>query len=120
MEAHELEGWRWYAAVEPFGPLQDDLRAVLPAVTMANVYRDKKKKHEPFEPRDFLRRLTIEELNEDMIQDQERDPAISVPARTLGRGKTPGQMLQFVEAMFLSKNSAIRGVDNRRQRPRYE
>lgn len=117
----ELLGWRSFAALEPFGPLQDDLRATLPAVTIANVFRDKKKRGDAFEPRDFILRPSLGDLSQAVLEAAERDPSVALPPHPDGRrgGKTPGQLLQIVEAMFLSKDSKIKGVDNRKQKPRY-
>lgn len=92
---------------------------MLPAVTIANVYRDRKKRHHAFEPKDFLVRPSIEDVTHQLIEASERDPARALPGRTAARpgGKTPGQMLTFLEGMFLAREGA---KDNRRRRPVYE
>jgi hypothetical protein len=43
-----------YADVEPFGPPAAFWQAGIVAATIANVYRDKKKRPAPFVPADFM------------------------------------------------------------------
>ena len=54
MTSVEFGEWMEYAVLEPFGPLRDDLRAGVVASVTANVYRDTKKRHEPFTAEDFF------------------------------------------------------------------
>lgn len=54
----EFAEWMAYAQLEPFGGLQDDLRAGAIASTIANVNRDSDKTPRPFEPGDFFPSLT--------------------------------------------------------------
>lgn len=97
MTASELEGWKRYALLEPFGPLREDERAGELAAVTANIWVDKKKRQKAFTWTDFF------------------PPAeMMVPAEEK-RAKTPGQMLQVVEALGI----ALKAQDNRRQRPRY-
>lgn len=50
----EFTDWLAYAEVEPFGPVREDERAGVVASVIANVYRDRKRKPEPFVPGDFF------------------------------------------------------------------
>lgn len=43
-----------YSRIEPFGSEADFYRSGIIASTLANCYRDKKKKPNPFEPQDFM------------------------------------------------------------------
>lgn len=52
MSSSQLTGWQAYAAVEPFGPLVDDLRYANQMALTANVNRDPKKRS-AFKPREF-------------------------------------------------------------------
>jgi hypothetical protein len=54
VDSHEFTEWMAYNRLEPFGPQRGDLRAAIVAATIANVYRDKKKKPTPFKASDFM------------------------------------------------------------------
>ena len=43
-----------YYAVEPFGEERADLRNAIVASTIANAYRDPKRRSRPFEPKEFM------------------------------------------------------------------
>lgn len=52
IDAAELAEWQAYAALEPFGPLREDLRAGTTAALMATAWGRKR-----YEPMDFFREL---------------------------------------------------------------
>lgn len=54
MSSAEFSEWMTYAALEPFGPLRDDLRAGEIAATIANVNRVSATRPQPWEPADFF------------------------------------------------------------------
>lgn len=114
----ELEGWRVYAALEPFGPLQDDLRAVIPAVTLANVNRDKHKKPDAFQPKDFIVRPEFAEINALLMRRLERNPALALPAADDGipGSKSAGDLMRTMEAFGLVMKGS---KDNRKKLPNY-
>lgn len=85
--------WEWlaYFKIEPFGPLQDDLRAGQVAAVVANTHRNRKKKTLAWEPKDFF-------------------PALKGPKRR----QTLDEMLRAAEAITL----AFRGHDLRKNKGR--
>jgi hypothetical protein len=56
----EFSEWMAYAELEPFGPIREDERAGVVAAVTANVYRDAKRRREPFEAVDFFPRHPID------------------------------------------------------------
>ena len=58
MDSAEFAEWMAYARLEPFGPLQDDMRAGVTASTFANANRGKKSR--VFKPDDFMASLKAE------------------------------------------------------------
>ncbi len=54
MPAELLGEWMAYAELEPFGQMRGDLQAGIVASTMMNIYRDRKKRSQPFKPADFI------------------------------------------------------------------
>lgn len=106
MPARVLNGWRRFESIEPFGPVQEDRRAGEIAAMIGTVYRDKRVHPNPFHANEFFPSL---------LPDEERNALI---ARATGtKGRPPGQLLQIMEAAFLSKG---KGADNRTHRPQYE
>jgi len=61
MSGEQLRGWLAFAAVEPFGAAQADLRAGMIARTIAEPNRDASKRPEPFQPLEFVPWLVTEE-----------------------------------------------------------
>lgn len=99
MTAAEFGAWQAYFGLEPWGCKQEDLRAGVVAATIANVFRDRKVRDEPFTASDFIKRAPVEG------PDEGPEPK-----------KTPKQILHALEAMALSRG----GKDLRKQKPRYE
>lgn len=54
MSSAEFAEWVAYAKVNPFGLDRADLRAGIVASVIAEVYRDSKKRAEPYTPGDFM------------------------------------------------------------------
>lgn len=54
MSSREFSEWQAYAQVEPIGALRADLRNAMLMTLIANIYRDPKKRPEPFTPAEFL------------------------------------------------------------------
>lgn len=54
MSAGQLEEWRAYYELEPWGGYRGDLQAGITASALWNIYRDRRKKQEPFTPEDFV------------------------------------------------------------------
>ncbi|MCB0073270.1 MAG: DUF4035 domain-containing protein [Caldilineaceae bacterium] len=54
MSGRELAEWMAFYQVEPFGDVRGDLQAGIVASTLANVYRDRKKKPKPYKPEEFM------------------------------------------------------------------
>ncbi len=50
----QFDEWMLYEQLEPFGELRDDFRMANTMQLIANVYRDTKKKQEPYTLQDFL------------------------------------------------------------------
>jgi hypothetical protein len=50
----EFSEWLAYYRLEPFGDERADLRSGIVASTVANAHRDPKRRHRPFEAREFL------------------------------------------------------------------
>lgn len=73
MSGEQLRGWLAFAAVEPFGDAQADLRAGVLARTTAEPNRDTAKHPEPFTPFEFVPWLvTTERAAELDMTDEER------------------------------------------------
>lgn len=43
-----------FARIEPFGEQRADLRMAIQAALLANIHRDKKKRHEPYKAAEFM------------------------------------------------------------------
>lgn len=54
VSAPEFTEWMAYAELEPFGPDAEAWRAGVIASTIANVYRDRKKRSKAYTPQDFM------------------------------------------------------------------
>ena len=54
ISSQELSEWIAYADLEPFGPLQEELRAGTITATVANTARDPKRKRKGYQPADFF------------------------------------------------------------------
>lgn len=50
----QLLEWMQFAALEPWGAIQDDRRAGTVAAVTANVHRDPRRRPAPYQPRDFM------------------------------------------------------------------
>jgi len=73
MSGEQLRGWLAFAAVEPFGAAQADLRAGMIARTIAEPNRDASKRSEPFQPLEFVPWLVTEERVSELDKtDEER------------------------------------------------
>lgn len=69
MSAQQLEEWRAYYELEPWGGVRGDLQAGIVASALWNIYRDRRKRSEPFEPGDFV--LSFEGEQEPASDQQE-------------------------------------------------
>lgn len=65
MSSAEFAEWMAYAALEPFGPQRDDVRAGTVAATLANIHRDRKARPSPFTSEDFFPSEEVPEETED-------------------------------------------------------
>lgn len=54
MSAAEIEEWRAYYDLEPFGEWRADLRHAHQMALQTNIHRDTKKHPKPFEAKDFM------------------------------------------------------------------
>ncbi len=68
MSSREFAEWIAYHQIEPFGEERADWRAGMIAATMANIFRDAKKRRKPYKPQDFMPK--VEEKKEQTWQDQ--------------------------------------------------
>jgi hypothetical protein len=50
----ELNEWRAYSMLEPFGEQLADLRHGIALSALANLHRDPKRRREPYRPEDFI------------------------------------------------------------------
>lgn len=58
IDSREFAEWMAYSIIEPFGPEREDQRAGMVAALIANVYRDSKKKSDPYTVEDFFPRYS--------------------------------------------------------------
>lgn len=65
----EFLEWVAFESVEPGEPTRGDARAALIAMTIANVYRDPKRKPQPFTLKDFMLRTEAERADIDKQKD---------------------------------------------------
>src|SRR5690606_27802860 len=56
MSSRELSEWMAFFSLEPWGTEVEDWRAAMIAATVANGYRDPKRRRKPYEPKDFMPR----------------------------------------------------------------
>lgn len=70
MTGPQLLEWRAYADLEPFDEERADLRAAQICAVLAEVNRDKKKRPEPFTPKDFLFHFGRGQAREQTWQEQ--------------------------------------------------
>ena len=68
MSSREFAEWMAYYEIEPFGEERADWRAGMIAATIANIFRDTKKRRKPYKPQDFMPKL--EEKREQTWQEQ--------------------------------------------------
>ena len=54
MSSREFTAWLAYDTLDPIGAARGDLQAGIVASTVANAYRDPKKRPKPFAPADFM------------------------------------------------------------------
>ena len=55
IDSRELSEWMAFERLEgPIGPWRGDFHAGIVSSTLANIYRDRKKKKKPFAPSDFI------------------------------------------------------------------
>jgi len=78
----EFTAWQAYADLEPFGPDAEAWRAGTIAATIANAYRDRKRKPQPFVPQDFM----PEEPKTPAERQADLQARISAAMMTLGGG----------------------------------
>jgi len=71
IDSRELTEWAVFFGLEPWGTEVEDWRAALIASTIANSYRDPKRRRKPYEPSDFMpRRAAQAEVEEQSVEEQ--------------------------------------------------
>lgn len=63
MDSYELTEWMVEYGMSPWGELRDDHRTALQTAHLMDVHRDRKKRVQPFQAKDFL--LTFKEQEEE-------------------------------------------------------
>jgi hypothetical protein len=93
MTAVELVEWRAFAALEPFGDAQQDVRMGRLMALLANINRDPRRRPTPYQPEEFLPDRTL------------------TPAEAQAREEAagPSRLLAAVEAL----NASLGGADLR-------
>lgn len=72
MSSRELTEWMAFFSLEPWGTEVEDWRAGLIASTIANSYRDPKRRRKPYEPSDFMPRYEAPKAQEQSWEEQAR------------------------------------------------
>lgn len=72
MSSRELTEWMAFFSLEPWGTEVEDWRAGLIASTIANSYRDPKRRRKPYEPSDFMPRYEAPKVQEQSWEEQAR------------------------------------------------
>lgn len=72
MSSRELTEWMAFFSLEPWGTEVEDWRAGLIASTVANSYRDPKRRRKPYEPSDFMPRYGAPKAQEQSWEEQAR------------------------------------------------
>lgn len=72
MSSRELTEWMAFFSLEPWGTEVEDWRAGLIASTVANSYRDPKRRRKPYEPSDFMPRYEAPKIQEQSWEEQAR------------------------------------------------
>ena len=72
MSSRELTEWMAFFSLEPWGTEVEDWRAGLIASTIANSYRDPKRRRKPYEPSDFMPRYEASKAQEQSWEEQAR------------------------------------------------
>ena len=71
IDSRELTEWAVFFSLEPWGTEVEDWRAGLIAATIANSYRDPKRRRKPYEPSDFMPRRAVQaEVEEQSVEEQ--------------------------------------------------
>ena len=82
MSSRELSEWMAFFSLEPWGTEVEDWRAAMIAATVANGYRDPKRRRKPYEPKDFMPRYEVPEAKEQTVEEQTH--ILKMWARLLG------------------------------------
>jgi len=72
MSSRELSEWMAFFSLEPWGTEVEDWRAAMIAATVANGYRDPKRRRKPYEPSDFMPRHEAPKAQEQSWEEQAR------------------------------------------------
>ena len=83
MSSRELTEWMAFFSLEPWGTEVEDWRAGLIASTVANGYRDPKRRRKPYEPKDFMPRYEASQKTEEQSW-EEQARILEMWARLLG------------------------------------
>jgi len=67
----ELTEWMGFHLLEPWGCEVEDWRAAMIAATVANGYRDPKRRRKPYEPKDFMPQRGPLVVKEQTVEEQE-------------------------------------------------
>src|SRR5690554_1412819 len=86
MSSRELTEWMAFFSLEPWGAEVEDWRAGLIASTIANSYRDPKRRRKPYEPKDFMPKREPLMVGEQTVEEQES--ILRMFERLLGSGGT--------------------------------
>jgi len=71
MSSRELSEWMAFFSLEPWGTEVEDWRAAMIAATVANGYRDPKRRRKPYEPKDFMPQRGPLVVKEQTVEEQE-------------------------------------------------
>ena len=71
MSSRELSEWMAFFSLEPWGTEVEDWRAAMIAATVANGYRDPKRRRKPYEPKDFMPKRGPLVVGEQTVEEQE-------------------------------------------------
>lgn len=80
MPLQKLLNWMYYAEIEPFDEVREDLRAASICATIANCFRDPKKRSTPFVANDFVLKFGEDARPKQTWQDLKRIAQLYVAA----------------------------------------
>ena len=87
MPSRLLDEWIAFFNLEPFGAFQDEFRAGMVTSIVANTARDEKEKKDPYKPKDFMREVFTNELEQ---SPEEKLKKLSNIFSSFGAKRLPG------------------------------